>query len=448
MKKTKVSCCIIGKNELKDIGECLSSVVNVCDEVIFTDTGSTDGTIEFIKEHFPSVKIFRYEWNGSFGKARNFCMSKAKKSSSHILYVDCDERLVLTTSDGKFPDDLSEALFNFDIRNLTDENSESQFVNSVCSRLAANVKGISIINDIHEIYSSPIVPLPIKKFEFGYIVHKGYLPSYREVKNKSERNLSMLKEQRGKEGINPSLAFYESQEEFILENYQRAKELTLEGISLIDVTNPLHMTFRPLLLHALVSCYIALNEEDNIKHFEDNYLELADNPEVYQALQGYYLNRHDTGKAILYAYQTLKYANAVNLPAKFVEKNIRFTPYIALAQYFLNVKQDKLMGLYWLELVYANGVDDIKLLVDIYNLLPKGERTLDKWEMYNRLIYEKTKDPKILKDLVGCYTLSKDENKNKVAMNLANDLLTDEERTKLKNDLKIMQKEQLIPLLK
>lgn len=445
MSKTKVSCTIIGKNEVNDIETCLNSVVNVCDEIIYTDTGSTDGTIELIKSKFPTVKIFRFEWCDDFSKARNFCMSKAKKSNTHILYLDCDEQLHLIN--GKFPDNLDEALFNFDIRNLTEENTDTQYVNSVCSRLAANVSGLSFINPIHEIFASTKKHLPIKKFEWGYIVHKGYLASYRKEKNKSERNTEMLEIEYAK-CAKPQVNFYLGQEHFINSNYERTRDLALEGITLIDPNNALDMTFSSLLYHALISAYIAMNDEPAIKEFEEKYTVIADNPEVHQSLMNYYLSIHDECKAVYHAYQTLKYGNAVVLPAKFIEKNIKFTPYITLAQYFINVKKDKLMGLYWLELTYGSGVDDLKLIIDIYNLLPKGERTLDKWEYFNRKIYEKTKDTNILKDLIGCYILNKDDNKNKVAMNLANDLLDDNERQGLKTQLVNMNKAHLIELLK
>lgn len=443
----KVSCIIIGKDEINDLPNALNSVINVCDEVIYVDTGSTDGTKEKVLKEFPTVKVFTYPWNGSFADARNFSLSKVKKTNSHVLYIDADEILHMTTPDGKFPDTMPEGLFNMDIRNMTDENNGTGFVNSVCSRVASNVKGLKFIGDVHEIFASTKKNLPILKFNYGYIDHYGYKAEYRKAKKKSERNIELLEKEYKKK---PSVGgnFYLGQEYFILNKFEKTRDLALEGISLIDPNNALDKTFEPLILHALISSYISLNDEEGIKDFESKYLELANNPEVYQSLQNYYLNCHDTGKAIHYAFQTLKYTNAAQLPPKFIEKNIRYTPYINLAQYFMNVKQDKLMALYWLEMVHQAGVNDIKLLVDIYNMLPKSERTLDKWEYYNRQIYQQNKDERLLKDLIGCYLLSQDENKNKVAMSLANDLLNDDERQQLRGNLIQIHKEHLVELLK
>jgi len=441
----KISANMIVKNEENNIRKSLNSLLGKVDEIIVVDTGSTDNTKDIIRDEYPTVKLFNFTWNNSFADARNFALSKCKKFNDFILYIDADEQLVLTTPNGEFPEDIPKQLLNFDILNETDDGGS---VNSVCSRMSPLVKGLQFIRGAHEIFSSPKVNLTIGKCNFAHIKHWGYTSKERNEKNKGERNIELLKIEREKIGPSVSGNFYLGQEYYILNQFERTRDLALEGIKLIDPKNLFDLTFQPLILHALISCYVALNDEKAIKHFEENYLELANNPEVYQTLQNWALNNHDIGKAMYYAFQTLKYTNAHQLPPKFIEKNIRFAPYISLAQYFMNVKQDKLMALYWLEMAHQAGVNDIKLLVDIYNLLPKCERTLDKWEYYNRQIYQQNKDERLLKDLIGCYILSKDENKNKVAMSLANDLMTDEERGKLKINLSQLHKDNLIPLLK
>ena len=54
---SKISVCIIAKNEEKYISDCINSVINLVDEIIVLDTGSTDKTIE-ICQNFNKLKLY------------------------------------------------------------------------------------------------------------------------------------------------------------------------------------------------------------------------------------------------------------------------------------------------------------------------------------------------------------------------------------------------------
>lgn len=83
----KVSVTIIALNEEANIRACLESVA-WADEVIVSDTGSTDRTVE-ICEGF-GARVFRDAWHG-FGKQKNLCAERAK--NGWILNIDADERV-------------------------------------------------------------------------------------------------------------------------------------------------------------------------------------------------------------------------------------------------------------------------------------------------------------------------------------------------------------------
>ena len=87
MSKIPVSVCIIAKNEEKYIGECLKRLEPYGFEIVVTDTGSTDQTVEIAKQY--TDKVFEFEWVSDFSAARNFCVSHA--SNNWILTLDCDE---------------------------------------------------------------------------------------------------------------------------------------------------------------------------------------------------------------------------------------------------------------------------------------------------------------------------------------------------------------------
>jgi len=71
----KLSIVIICWNDLKVIENCLSSIFSGTTktefEVIVTDNGSTDGSIERVRANFPLVRLIENGANLGFSKANN-----------------------------------------------------------------------------------------------------------------------------------------------------------------------------------------------------------------------------------------------------------------------------------------------------------------------------------------------------------------------------------------
>ncbi len=84
-----LSTFLIVKNEEKFIASCLNSIKDISDEIVIVDTGSTDNTLELIKQF--NVKLYHYKWNHNFSDARNFALKHCSKDL--ILYIDADEKL-------------------------------------------------------------------------------------------------------------------------------------------------------------------------------------------------------------------------------------------------------------------------------------------------------------------------------------------------------------------
>lgn len=95
-RPTRVSLTMIVKNEEKNLIPCLESVADLVDEIILTDTGSTDRTKELAAEFarrpgVPPVKVFEFPWVDSFAAARNESLRHA--TGDWILWLDADDRL-------------------------------------------------------------------------------------------------------------------------------------------------------------------------------------------------------------------------------------------------------------------------------------------------------------------------------------------------------------------
>ncbi len=94
MGKPLVSVLVIVYNSLDDLEDCLSSVLdsdypNV--EIIAVDNASTDGSPDFIRQKFPSVKLIEYALNLGFCEANNRAIRLAK--GYFILLLNPDTRL-------------------------------------------------------------------------------------------------------------------------------------------------------------------------------------------------------------------------------------------------------------------------------------------------------------------------------------------------------------------
>jgi len=85
----KISASLIIKNEEAMLPKCLKSIKGV-DEIIITDTGSDDKSIEIAKEF--GAKVYTdYTWNDNFAEARNH--SKNHCTGDWLLIIDGDETL-------------------------------------------------------------------------------------------------------------------------------------------------------------------------------------------------------------------------------------------------------------------------------------------------------------------------------------------------------------------
>ncbi|ABF40448.1 glycosyl transferase, family 2 [Candidatus Koribacter versatilis Ellin345] len=85
-----LSAVIICKNEEQNIARTLASVVDLADEVILLDSGSTDHTLDVARTFGDKVKIFQEEWKG-FAAQKNSAIAKA--SGEWILSLDADEEV-------------------------------------------------------------------------------------------------------------------------------------------------------------------------------------------------------------------------------------------------------------------------------------------------------------------------------------------------------------------
>ncbi len=88
----KLSVIILCWNDQKVIGDCLQSIYSgtrsIEFEVIVSDNGSSDGSVEFVREHFPQVRLIENGVNLRFAKGNNVGIQASR--GEYILILNPD----------------------------------------------------------------------------------------------------------------------------------------------------------------------------------------------------------------------------------------------------------------------------------------------------------------------------------------------------------------------
>lgn len=86
----KVFVLILGYNSLKDLNECITSLLNQDYknyEICFADNNSNDGSVEYIKENFSTVRTFQFKKNNGYAGGNNILIRKAFKAGADFCLV-------------------------------------------------------------------------------------------------------------------------------------------------------------------------------------------------------------------------------------------------------------------------------------------------------------------------------------------------------------------------
>lgn len=251
---SKISVCVIARDEEKFIEQCIKSVSSVADEIIVADTGSKDKTVQIAKRL--GAEVFYFKWIDDFSAAKNFAMSKA--TGDWILFLDADEELNAhdVTVLRKAVNDSNQVVYSLIMVNYLDVGLNRKTVHRA-PRLFRNFKGFRYQGKIHEqIRDKNGRPLETKPLDMS-IFHYGYIPDSLSGRNKFERNLKLLK---SKLSENPedldALASLATQY-FVAKDYENSLTRSLK---LLEICNQKKSAEKSLLVTAFsISCE-CLNE--------------------------------------------------------------------------------------------------------------------------------------------------------------------------------------------
>ena len=230
----RIIILIMVKNESKIIKRSIDSTLSFADAICIEDTGSTDDTVEVIKEHYKSITIptkitqhpwrnFGYSRSHSFISAQNFCKEIGwNPARTYAIAIDADMNLIVPTSFNK--DRLS--LSGYQIMQI---NGSLEYVNMRIMRISDSW---SCIGATHEYWNMPEgEKIGTIAKEFIYIDDKndGGCKS-----DKFTRDLQLLLDEVKEQPENVRTNFYLAQTYKCLDDYDNAikaykKRITLGG---------------------------------------------------------------------------------------------------------------------------------------------------------------------------------------------------------------------------
>src|SRR4051812_49603602 len=87
-----VAACLIVKNEALVIGRCLDSLRGIVQAVVIVDTGSTDNTVEVVRNLKYPVPVYLHErpWK-NFAHNRTELLELARPGAEYLLLLDADQ---------------------------------------------------------------------------------------------------------------------------------------------------------------------------------------------------------------------------------------------------------------------------------------------------------------------------------------------------------------------
>ena len=200
--KLKISACTIVKNEAKNIESWLMGVRSFADEIIVTDTGSSDNTTALAEAG--GARVVYFPWCNDFSAAKNFAIEQA--TGDWVVMLDADEyfdessqkkmrQIIGRFHTKKIIAGLITPFINIDI------NHDNKILSKAWQmRIFRREPYLRFVGKIHETLLN-LKPDDNREFmvtEELKFIHTGY--SIDDIEEKYRRNLKILQEEVSRQG--------------------------------------------------------------------------------------------------------------------------------------------------------------------------------------------------------------------------------------------------------
>lgn len=210
-----ITVALMVKNEKQNLIETLPFYKKHFGQVVIIDTGSTDGTLEYLQTQ--QITLKKAKWNYNFSEIRNLLISEA--TGEYILMLDADERI-----DIEFIEEMKKTIANnkmaYEVKIINITDTDRLNMSHINIRLFKNDGKFYYEGNIHEQLLHPNGF--IAKKSNLVLKHYGYQSEVVKTKGKRKRNMRILKTILQKDPNDPFHNFNMSTELINLKKYNEA----------------------------------------------------------------------------------------------------------------------------------------------------------------------------------------------------------------------------------
>ncbi|MBT5641372.1 MAG: glycosyltransferase family 2 protein [Rhodobiaceae bacterium] len=200
MKKLPISCFIIAKNEAARIEKTIKSAIDIVDEVIVIDSGSTDGTQKIASDLGCFVKT--NAWSG-YGQQKRFGEESCR--NDWLLNLDADEHLTKEVKNEiikLFENNMAYSFYAFKVVPIYHNWKKPRFASAYhnCVRLYDKTKGRFSDSAVHDSVLTKDYTIKLLKYpiyhnsvkSYSHLIAKQNSYIQLQVKTLKKRNIIIL----------------------------------------------------------------------------------------------------------------------------------------------------------------------------------------------------------------------------------------------------------------
>jgi tetratricopeptide (TPR) repeat protein len=181
---SRLTVAIIAKNAEDGLRETLESIVDIADEIVVVDTGSTDGTRAVAEKY--ATHILDHEWNHDFSAARNAAL--ASVTGNWVLWLDAGETIV--ANDAKslrtfVNEDANISSAYFMVIQVPPHGNTEAVEQIARIRLVPNLPGLKFVGRVRETIVAALDQAGLQQEGIPQRIHRG--PREHETTTRSAR---------------------------------------------------------------------------------------------------------------------------------------------------------------------------------------------------------------------------------------------------------------------
>jgi glycosyltransferase involved in cell wall biosynthesis len=264
MSRPTISLAVIAKNEAPNVKRLFDSVEGCFDEIVFVDTGSTDGTQDIAKSL--GASLYHFDWINDFSAARNFSFAQVK--TDYVMWMDLDDVLHDRSA---FIDFRDNALKYFDYilakYNYALDANGKPLISFMRERIMKMEKKPTWNYFVHE----GVKPMPGSRVHYCANWAINHLRTADDMAKDKSRNLMIFEEKRKNNQLDGRMTFYFGKEYFENNQPDKAYPILLSAVEM-------NLEAHDRILCLQYACYALLAETDKLKpeHQSDKLLKIVE----------------------------------------------------------------------------------------------------------------------------------------------------------------------------